>query len=89
MTQVTYNKELFKGSTAVVTGGTSGLGAATAFYFADLGAKVYAVGLQADQLEIPAGKDVIAVELDVTDEGKVENSSKGWTSWISYSTAQG
>lgn len=77
MTQVTYNKELFKGSTAVVTGGTSGLGAATAFYFADLGAKVYAVGLQADQLEIPAGKDVIAVELDVTDEGKVEKFIQG------------
>lgn len=77
MNQVTYNNELFKGATAVITGGTSGLGAATAFYFADLGAKVYAVGLNADRLEIPTGKDVTAVELDVTDEAKVEEFVKG------------
>lgn len=40
---------------AVVTGGTSGLGAATAIHLAELGAKVYAVGLKADLLEIPEG----------------------------------
>lgn len=73
MKQTTYQKDLFKRATAVVTGGTSGLGAATAFYFAELGAKVYAVGLKADQLEIPAGLNVEAVELDVTDEKKVES----------------
>lgn len=77
MSQVTYNKELFKGAVAVVTGGTSGLGAATAFYLADLGAKVYAVGLKADQLGVPAGLDVTPIELDVTDEPNVEKFING------------
>lgn len=77
MSQATYHKDLFKGATAVVTGGTSGLGASTAFYLADLGAKVYAIGLNADQLEIPSGLDVTAVELDVTDEVKVAQFIKG------------
>lgn len=57
---------------AIVTGGTSGLGAATAIHLAELGAKVYAVGLNADRLEIPAGLDIKAVELDVTDESGVK-----------------
>lgn len=77
MSQKTFNKDLFKGAAAVVTGGTSGLGAATAFYLAELGAKVYAVGLKADQLEIPEGLEVEAVELDVTDESGVEKFMKG------------
>lgn len=77
MSQKTFKKQLYKGATAVVTGGTSGLGAATAFFLADLGAKVYAVGLKADQLEIPNGLDVEAVELDVTDESGVEKFMKG------------
>lgn len=53
------------------------MGASTAFYLADLGAKVYAIGLNADQLEIPSGLDVTAVELDVTDEVKVAQFIKG------------
>lgn len=57
---------------AIITGGTSGLGAATALHLAELGAKVYAVGLKADQLEIPEGLDIKAVELDVTDESGVK-----------------
>ena len=77
MKQSTFNNELFKGATAVVTGGTSGLGAATAFYLAGLGAKVYAVGLKSDLLEIPEGLDVQAIELDVTDEGGVEQFMQG------------
>lgn len=80
MTQNTFNKENFAGSTAVVTGGTSGLGAATALYLAELGAKVYAVGLNASGLEIPKGLDVEAVELDVTDEAGVEKFMNGLTS---------
>lgn len=80
MNQVTYNKELFKGAIAVVTGGTSGLGASTAFYLADLGATVYAVGLNSEALEIPAGKNVTAIELDVTDEARVEEFIKSLTS---------
>lgn len=76
MSQKTFNKELFKDATAVVTGGTSGLGAATAIYLAELGAKVYAVGLKADLLEIPEGLNVEAVELDVTDDAGVEKFMK-------------
>lgn len=62
----------FENKVAVVTGGTSGLGAATAIHLAGLGAKVYAVGLKADLLEIPEGLDIKAVELDVTDESRVK-----------------
>ena len=65
-------EKIFKDKVAVVTGGTSGLGAATAFHLAELGAKVYAVGLKADLLEIPEGLDIKAVELDVTDESGVK-----------------
>lgn len=37
----------FENKVPIVCGGTSGLGAATAIYFAESGAKVYAVGLKA------------------------------------------
>src|SRR3954451_13538318 len=37
--------DLFAGQTVFVTGGTSGIGAATATLFADLGAEVVALGL--------------------------------------------
>lgn len=72
MANSTYRDDLFKGKVAVVTGGTSGLGAGTAFYLAQLGAKVYAVGLKADVIEIPDGLNVEAIELDVTDEEAVK-----------------
>ncbi|CAL1516285.1 SDR family oxidoreductase [Chitinophaga sp. MM2321] len=71
MKQKTFNDGLFKNATAVVTGGTSGLGASTAIYLAELGAKVYAVGLKANHLQIPEGLNIKAVELDVTDESGV------------------
>lgn len=77
MTQITFKEGLFKNTTAVVTGGTSGLGASTAIYLAELGAKVYAVGLKADLLEIPEGLDIKAVELDVTDEARVKQFMQG------------
>lgn len=77
MKQITFKEGLFKDATAVVTGGTSGLGAATAIYLAELGAKVYAVGLKADLLKIPEGLDIEAVELDVTDEDGVEQFIQG------------
>lgn len=44
---------------------------------AELGAKVYAVGLKADLLEIPEGLKIEAVELDVTDEEGVKQFMKG------------
>ena len=71
MEQQTFNKDLFKGTTVLATRGTSGLGAATAIHFAELGAKVYAAGLNADSLKIPKGLDMESVELDVTDEERL------------------
>lgn len=63
----TFRPGLFDGQVAVVTGGTSGLGAATARVLARLGAEVHAVGLGAD----PAIFDdprIRVSELDVTDD---------------------
>ncbi|HRP55009.1 SDR family oxidoreductase [Agriterribacter sp.] len=80
MKQTTFSKDLFKGATAVVTGGTSGIGAATSVYLAELGAKVYALGLKSNLLEIPSGLNIEAVEMDVTDEPAVENFFKSLTS---------
>ena len=80
MKQTTYRKDLFKDATAVVTGGTSGIGAATSIYLAELGAKVYALGLKSNLLEIPSGLNIEAVEMDVTDEPAVEKFFKGLTS---------
>lgn len=67
----------FENKVAVVTGGTSGLGAATAIHLAQLGATVYAVGLKANLLKIPEGLDIKAVELDVTDENGVKQFIQG------------
>ena len=40
-----FSGDLFAGHTVFVTGGTSGIGAATALLFAELGAEVTALGL--------------------------------------------
>lgn len=64
----TFSKDLFAGKTAVVTGGTSGLGAGTAHYLAELGATVYAVGLGADKAEFPEHLGIEVRDLDVTND---------------------
>lgn len=69
----TFQKDLFKDKVAVVTGGTSGIGEATANYLAEIGAKVHSLGLGADKVEVPAGLDITPVEIDVTDEKAVED----------------
>ncbi|MFD1032399.1 SDR family NAD(P)-dependent oxidoreductase [Metaplanococcus flavidus] len=76
MTTQTFAENLFEGRTAVVTGGTSGIGEATAVYLAKLGAKVYAAGLNSEALNIPDGLDIVPVEIDVTDEPAVEKFMK-------------
>ena len=75
MTNV-FNETTFEKKVAVVTGGTSGIGEATANYLANLGAKVYSLGLQADQVTVPEGLDITPIELDVTDEVTVKNFFK-------------
>lgn len=78
---MTFAKDVFAGKTAIVTGGTSGLGQATAQYLAEHGAKVYAVGLDRAKVyddaashvdTFPEGLDVEVVDLDVTDRAGVE-----------------
>jgi NAD(P)-dependent dehydrogenase (short-subunit alcohol dehydrogenase family) len=56
---------------AIVTGGASGLGAATAQALADRGATVYALDLPASVEAAPAVQGVTYVPTDVTDEEQV------------------
>ena len=67
---MSYRNDLFAGRTILVTGGTSGLGAAAAAAFAALGGRVVAAGLDAGNAA-PVD-DVEAVELDVTDARAVD-----------------
>ncbi|WP_175673467.1 SDR family NAD(P)-dependent oxidoreductase [Burkholderia ambifaria] len=57
----------FDGKTVVVTGGTSGIGARTAWRFAEAGAAVVALGLEAAGPHAPVHPGIRCVELDVTD----------------------
>ncbi|MGR3911466.1 SDR family NAD(P)-dependent oxidoreductase [Burkholderia sp. SR8] len=57
----------FDGKTVVVTGGTSGIGARTAWRFAEAGASVVALGLDAAGTHAPVHPGIRCVELDVTD----------------------
>ncbi|GII87728.1 short-chain dehydrogenase [Sphaerisporangium siamense] len=65
---MTFQDGLFAGRTAFVTGGTSGIGAATATLLAELGADVVALGLAPRvAAELPAHPRVRVAEHDVLD----------------------
>jgi NAD(P)-dependent dehydrogenase (short-subunit alcohol dehydrogenase family) len=63
--EATFKEDLFSGRVALIIGGTTGIGASAADYFAELGAQVIAAGL-AGPSEI-ASATVTRVELDITD----------------------
>ena len=68
---MTFQPDLFAGRTALVSGGTQGIGAAIAAELARLGAAVTAAGLApAAGIEPPQGARL--AELDVTDAAAVE-----------------
>jgi NADP-dependent 3-hydroxy acid dehydrogenase YdfG len=65
-----------EGTVAIVTGASSGIGAATARQFADLGASVVLAARRLDKLTALArdlGDQAFAVEVDVADEAAVEH----------------
>jgi NAD(P)-dependent dehydrogenase (short-subunit alcohol dehydrogenase family) len=59
---------------AIVTGGASGLGAATAAHLASLGASVYALDLATSIESAPEVAGVTYLEADVTDEAQVRTA---------------
>ncbi|MEZ0481370.1 SDR family NAD(P)-dependent oxidoreductase [Planococcus sp. SSTMD024] len=64
-----------QGKTAIITGGASGIGAATARLFAKEGAKLVLVDLNAEKGQAFASElpDAIFVKADITDEAQVQN----------------
>ena len=73
---MSFQPDLFRGKTALVTGGTTGIGAAAAEMLATLGASVHAVGLGAENV---AGSvsGVTFNELDVADDEGVRGFIEG------------
>ncbi len=62
---MSFQSDLFAGRTAVVMGGTSGIGAATALLLAELGAQVLALGLKAGGPHAPCHDRIECSELDL------------------------
>jgi len=67
----TFSEGLFTGRHALVVGGTSGIGAAIAQAFADLGASVAVTGATAAEVEAVRGGCASASVLDVRDDDAV------------------
>ena len=68
---MTFAPHLFKGKTALVVGGTSGIGAAVASFLGRLGARVVAAGLMAADAPVSREPTVEHRELDLVDAGAV------------------
>lgn len=74
---MTFQSDLLSGKVALVTGATTGIGAAVATGLARLGARVVAVGLGAAQFQASEGLAVSALELDVCNEAGVRSLIDG------------
>jgi NAD(P)-dependent dehydrogenase (short-subunit alcohol dehydrogenase family) len=73
MRQTAFSSDLFARHMVFVTGGTSGIGAATAMLFAELGAEVTALGLAPwDVGELPVHPRLQVIEHDVRDQDGLE-----------------
>lgn len=64
---MTFHTDLFAGKTALITGGTTGIGAGIAATLAQLGAKVIAAGVQSQSHQLPDESTIAVQELDVRD----------------------
>jgi NAD(P)-dependent dehydrogenase (short-subunit alcohol dehydrogenase family) len=64
---MSFAPDLFKGKVVAVVGGTSGIGAATATAFANLGAELHLAGLNTNDPQTPRGVSITVTELDVRD----------------------
>ena len=69
---MTFQADLFAGKTAVVIGGTSGIGAAAAEALAACGASVVACGLNPDGPNRPRGAAIDCREIDVRNTAQIE-----------------
>jgi NAD(P)-dependent dehydrogenase (short-subunit alcohol dehydrogenase family) len=67
---MTFRSDLLRGKSALVTGGTTGIGAGVAAFLAGLGAQVAAAGLGAAEVEAQSG--ITLHELNVTENAAVQ-----------------
>lgn len=68
---MTFHADLFAGKTALVTGGTTGIGAGIASTLAQLGAKVIAAGVRSESHQLPDALQIEILELDVRDNAAI------------------
>jgi len=74
---MTFSPALFQGKTALVTGGTQGIGGAIARQLAAMGARVIAAGLPPFATDEFAGTGVSLIEMNVTSEASVRAALAG------------